>query len=61
MGEGPAHELARADAMMSEADDLERRASALRRGARQIRARHHNHPIIEALNKALDEANGDDP
>ncbi|WP_211099796.1 hypothetical protein, partial [Azospirillum sp. TSO5] len=59
----PAAELARADAMMLEADDLERRASALRRQARQIRARYANWrdpALTEALRKALDGNHGND-
>lgn len=64
MGEGPAEELARADAMVREADDMEKQASALRRQARQIRAKHagwRDPALIQALNKAMDGKNGNDP
>lgn len=57
MGDDPAGELRRADEMMREADDMEKRVTALRRSARQIRAKHANWrdpALTEALRKALD-------
>lgn len=60
MAEDPAAELARADQMIREADDLEKQVAALRKQARRIIAQHRNHSVIAALNKALDGSDGND-